>query len=667
MKVLLPEGTEIQGFERELKTTLEQAKIAGYALMGFSFREARARGARLHEIDALVVMEPGVFVCLEAKRYEGKWTGSANQKWLCDDKEIKAGGGNPYKQVREYSFVIKNKLASGVFNNIDRLRVYHFVVAPDKAIFDIDDAVINTFQPQSSISICHLSRIANALGSIKANEQVAAKFMEIGSEKIISELTGISLERLEKIINSQPPEPPILVATTSEQVSEIPISVATTSEQVSETPIPVATTSEQVSETPIPVATTSEQVSETPIPVATNLKLISKASYRKFKILTCLVGVIGVGIFTIQHYFNQRLCETATETRVNGICYKDISKKPLVVGIITSPNQYSEFKTYLKNQLGSQAIDVVVEGNSEITNKEAQDHITNKKWDIVFANSPMNGMKAKDNNYKWASRMYAKYPPTYQSALFVRYNSPIKSIDDIKSTTTIALGDFNSASSFYMPAYDLYGKSMTVTAGHRSSKIREQVAKGQADIGAVVYSTVKDDPQFRVIQVSREIPSTGVYLSPKLTPATQQQIQNILENAPKKIKEQANYDTGEEPDYKKFRTIALRVNQVLSCANFSINPVQFFCNANGIIGRVAGFTNQSNGMIRLRLERENHQTCQVFVSTQTLNKITDGSSPENINRKQVNIIGVEPIELEDGTCQLTIENPTQLVVLPSVT
>lgn len=642
MKVLLPEGTELQGFERELKTTLEQAHLAGYAFMGFSFKEALC--ARLHEIDALVVMEPGVFVCLEAKGYKGKWTGSANEKWFSDNQEIQAVGGNPYKQVERYSLVIKDKLQS-IFQDI-KFWVNYFVVAPDKAQFEIEGAVINTFQPGKSVQICHLSRIEQVLGSIKTTEGVAARFNEVGIKKIISELTGISLEELEKIIIGQPPKPPISVETTSEPVPEpLPISVETTPEPVPEPP-------------PISVETTPELVPKSP----------HKTSIHPSIILTCLVGV-GIFITAVSvsgHYFNQRLCETATETRVNGICYKDISKKPLVIGILTSPNQYAEFKTYLKNQLGSQAIDVVVEGDSKITYKEAQDHITNKKWDIVFANSPMNGMKAKDNNYKWASRMYAKYPPTYQSALFVRSNSPIKSIDDIKSTTTIALGDFNSASSFYMPAYDLYGKSMTVTAGHRSSKIREQVAKGQADIGAVVYSTVKDDPQFRVIQVSREIPSTGVYLSPKLTPATQNQIQNILENAPKKIKEQANYDTGEEPEYKEFRTIALRANQVLSCANFSINPVQFFCNANGIIGRVAGFTNQSNGMIRLRLERENHQTCQVFVFSQTLNKITDGSSPENINRKQVNIIGLEPIELEDGTCQLTIENPTQLVVLPSV-
>lgn len=625
MKVLLPEGVELQGFERELKTTLEQAQLAGYALMGFAFREAFS--SNLHQIDALVVMEPGVFVCLEAKGYKGKWTGSANETWFSDNKKIEAVGGNPYIQVERYSLVIKDKLRSCIFQDIP-FWVNYFVVAPDTTKFEIEGAVINTFQSGRSVQICNLSRIQQILGSIRTRESVAAKFNEVGIKKIISELTGISLEKIEILINVQPPDP---------------------------TPV----------EPPNPVGITVEPPPEKDtIPVGITVEPPHNKYIHFSKILSCFV-VGGAGIFTILYYFNQTPCETATETRVNSICYKDITKKPLIVGIVTSPKQYSEFKTYLKKQLGSQARDVVVEGNSEITYKEAQNNISKNKWDIVFANSPMNGMRAKDNSYKWLYRMFPKYPLTYQSALFVRSDSSIKSIKDIKPTTTIALGDFNSASSFYMPAYDLYGKSMTVTAGHRSSKIRELVANKQADIGAVVYSTIKDDPQFRVIQISREIPGTGVYLSPKLTPTVQKQIQNILENAPKKIKEQANYDIGKEPDYKQFRTIALRVDQVLSCANFSRNPVQFFCNATsqGILGRVAGFTNQGNGTIRLRLERENHKTCQVFVSSQTLNKITDGSSPEIINRKQVNIIGVEPIELEDRTCQLTIENPTQLVVL----
>ncbi|MEH2377835.1 MAG: PhnD/SsuA/transferrin family substrate-binding protein [Nostoc sp.] len=627
MKVLLPQGVEVQGFERELKTTLEQAQLAGYALMGFAFREALS--SKLHEIDALVVMEPGVFVCLEAKGYKGKWTGSANETWFSDNQEIKAVGGNPYIQVERYSLVIKDKLRSCIFQDIN-FWVNYFVVAPDQTQFEIKDAVINSFQHGRSVQICNVSRIEQVLGSIRTRENVAAKFNEVGIKKIISELTGISLEKIE-----------ILIGQPTDSGTQI----------VSTLPIPVDPPIKRVGKPP-------------PIAVAPPIKLHDNKYIYPSIILTCFV-VVGVGIFAVWYYFNQRPCETATETRVNSICYKDITKKPLVIGIITSPNQYSEFKTYLKKQLGSQAINVVVEGNSEITYKDAQNNISKNKWDIVFANSPMNGMRAKDNNYKWLARMYPKYPLTYESVLFVRSDSRIKSIEDIKSTTTIALGDLNSASSFYMPAYNLYGKSITVTAGHRSSKIRELVANKQADIGAVVYTTVKDDPQFRLIQISREIPGTGVYLSPKLTPTIQKQIQNILENAPKRIKKQANYDRGEEPDYKEFRTIALRADQVLSCANFSRNPVQFFCNATsqGILGRVAGLTKQGNGMIRLRLERENHQTCQVFVSSQTLNKIMDASSPEIINRKQVNIIGVEPIELQDGTCELTIENPTQLVVL----
>ncbi|MHC5726582.1 MAG: nuclease-related domain-containing protein, partial [Nostoc sp.] len=125
MKVLLREGVELEGFERELKTTLQQAQLAGYALMGFAFREVL--NSKLHEIDALVVMEPGVFVCLEAKGYKGKWTGSPNETWFCDNQEIKAVGGNPYIQVERYSLVIKDKLRSCIFQDIP-FWVNYFVV-----------------------------------------------------------------------------------------------------------------------------------------------------------------------------------------------------------------------------------------------------------------------------------------------------------------------------------------------------------------------------------------------------------------------------------------------------------------------------------------------------------------------------------------------------------
>ena len=321
----------------------------------------------------------------------------------------------------------------------------------------------------------------------------------------------------------------------------------------------------------------------------------------------------------------------------------------------------------MEQELSSQVSDVVIEGNSEITYQEVQDKIAQKKWDIVFARSPMNGMRAKDNNYQWVARMFPDLPSTYQSALFVRSDSSIQSIYDLKTDTTVALGDFSSASSFYVPAYDLYGKSMTVISGNRGSEIIELVSTGNADVGAAVYGTIADDPRFRIIHVSREIPGTGVYLSPNLLPAIQRQISQALIDAPQDIKDEANYGPGDEPNYETLRLISIRADEVLSCADFSNNPVQFFCasTSEGILGKISGFTNEGDGAIRLRLEQESGGVCQIHTSLQVLSQVPGGTSPGVLNRKKVSIIGVEPVQLEDGTCKISVTDPTQLTVIES--
>jgi len=190
MRVLLPKGTKLEGFERELQSTLEKADLAGYAFMGFTFREIRS--SRLHEIDALVVMEPGVFVCLEAKGYRGTWTGNPNGVWFCNDQKIRAVNTNPYRQVRRYSHVIRDRLRHETFKGIN-LWVNHFVVAPDGTNFKIKDAVINQFQHGNVASVCHLSRIEQVLGSIRASEAVANRVNEVGLISIINELVGHEL------------------------------------------------------------------------------------------------------------------------------------------------------------------------------------------------------------------------------------------------------------------------------------------------------------------------------------------------------------------------------------------------------------------------------------------------------------------------------------------
>jgi ABC-type phosphate/phosphonate transport system substrate-binding protein len=383
-----------------------------------------------------------------------------------------------------------------------------------------------------------------------------------------------------------------------------------------------------------------------------------------------IFGALALGLLATAssiYLWNNRPCEVSTEARISGACYKNLTRTPLVIGVLTNPEDYVGLKAHLQEQFDDQILDVVIEGNYDTSYQDARNEIAQLNWDIAFAYSPMNGITARDNGYSWVGRMFPALPTAYQSALYVRADSSIQSINDITSSTIVALGNFGSASSFYMPAYDLFGKSFSVMMGYRSSEIKEMVANGQVDIGAGTYSAVKDEPLFRVIHASREIPGSGVYLSPKLSPVDQRRIREILLNAPEEIKsgDQANYSAGDEPDYSEFREISLKSEEVLRCADFDQNPVQFFCNQlpEGITGRISGWTNQDNDLVSLKLIEEGNKIYYIAVPLQVLSGVPNGTSPGAINGKVVNVVDVQPQERKDGAFDLHITAPNQLIVL----
>ena len=193
-----------------------------------------------------------------------------------------------------------------------------------------------------------------------------------------------------------------------------------------------------------------------------------------------------------------------------------------------------DFFSFLKGE----QIKIIVEGDRELSYQEAKNRITNKEWDIAFTLSPVISATAKENGYLFSSRMFPGKPKNYQSAIFVKADSKISSIDDIKTNNTIALGDFNSASSFYMPIYELYGKTLSINMKNRGQDILKMVKSGKVDLGAAAYGdTVSNqDHDIRVILLSRNIPGSGVYLSPHLNGQDRQTITKVLKEASADIK-----------------------------------------------------------------------------------------------------------------------------------
>lgn len=357
---------------------------------------------------------------------------------------------------------------------------------------------------------------------------------------------------------------------------------------------------------------------------------------------------------------------------------QSLQTSSLTIGILSNPSSYQELTTYLRSQFGNK-VQIVLDGDESIPYEEARKRMINKEWDIAFTLSPILSLAAKNNDYHFAARMFPNNPPYYQATLFTKSTSSIQSLNDLKSTNTIAMGDFNSASSFYVPAYDLFGKSLRVDMGHRGKDIKDLVKTGKADVGAAAYEAVANDKDLRIIHLSKDIPGSNVYLSPKLSESDRQIITKLLLNAPEKIRKQANYGGGEESDYSQLIKISQRTEEILRCAKFQQNPVYFYCSDNSpnpkpnnsnntseILGRINGWSHQDSETETFKLSGKDNKFYQIVIPRKILNQVPGASNPIALQGKEVKIINVAPQKAQGQMFELKITEPNQLTVLENI-
>jgi ABC-type phosphate/phosphonate transport system substrate-binding protein len=360
-------------------------------------------------------------------------------------------------------------------------------------------------------------------------------------------------------------------------------------------------------------------------------------------------------------------------------------KTSLTLGVVTTPynpqENYTALEQHLEKQLSAKmgsSIDIKIdpiEIKGENPLQQARNRLAEQKWDIAFTTSPILSISAMNNDYEFVARMFPQ-SPKFESSLFVLNESPIQGINDLTPDKTIALGEISNPSNFYIPVYDLYGKILKVDRGNPDTQsIVEKVKSAQADVGAAPYQIVSTDPQLRVIQRSRSIPLSGVYLSPNLSESERVSIQNSLLNASEDIQKKAQYGAGEEPDYQYLSGITNRVDTILSCVDLDRQPIQFFCseskestqngsndNAEGIVarGQVNGY--QMNGEnITLTLNGEGNQTYRIFVSRPLLDRIPNAIPLAELQDKTIQISNTEPTQ-NGSTIDFKIDRPEQLTV-----
>jgi hypothetical protein len=191
MDILVPPGLILRGLEAKLYEYLQREKdLSGIALLGFAFTKQQ------HHVDAVLILNPGIIVCLEAKNYGDVWAGNANKQWTSSKRCINSSGINPYDQCRTYSLAIKNNLEEALGYSF---LVRSIVVAPSHASFRIDDAVINRIGSINAITIFNLYAINKLTRQVKVSPRDEEAFTQAGGvHGIVQLLLNISREELEQ-------------------------------------------------------------------------------------------------------------------------------------------------------------------------------------------------------------------------------------------------------------------------------------------------------------------------------------------------------------------------------------------------------------------------------------------------------------------------------------
>lgn len=398
------------------------------------------------------------------------------------------------------------------------------------------------------------------------------------------------------------------------------------------------------------------------------MQLLSKSKNKVIVLSAISLAIalaIGAGIFKTWQL--NKPCGNKSEKRVWGTCYKNLAVEPLVIGIASPPKDenYSALAAYLQKQLN-----IKVEIDRDTPYQQNSQRIASKEWDIAFTRSPIFSILAEDNRYFGIATMYPNRPFYYRSALYVRADSEIQSIADINSTTTIALGSPESAPTFHLPIYTLYGKSLKIDTGYSPTKTKELVKLGKIDMASSRYDAIKNDSQLRIIHISKAIPGAGVYLSPNLSQDDREKVINILSNAPAEVRSEANYLIKKIPDYDELRKILFRTESILSCPGFKVNSLSLekttdvFCKhqqQNIIQGQVTEYTVSTPEDIEFKVVTPANAVYRVMVSRQTLNRIP--INPIDAVDESIQLKNVVPKRLNDGSWQVIVTAPNQLVLL----
>ena len=219
----------------------------------------------------------------------------------------------------------------------------------------------------------------------------------------------------------------------------------------------------------------------------------------------------------------------------------------LVIGVVEyeeqarSIKQYSDLQNYLSIKLKS-----IVEIEPAYNEIHALKQIAEKKWDMVFASPGLTAIAIYRHQYQPVLPLEGV--EELRSVIVTNNDSPFKTHRDLNGKS-IALGQEGSATSYYLPIYNLYGLSLQkVLFSPTPQTSLEWLEQGKVVAAALSLQEFNQHrrnfqpKQFRIIHIdSHIIPPGAVVVSNKISPQKIQSIQNAMTEAPSHIAASAKF------------------------------------------------------------------------------------------------------------------------------
>ncbi len=197
------------------------------------------------------------------------------------------------------------------------------------------------------------------------------------------------------------------------------------------------------------------------------------------------------------------------------------------------------------NEVLSQETRSVVELEPVYNERKALEELARGSWSMVFASPGLTAIAIDD--YQYIPLFPAQGSNQLRSVLVVQSDSPARSLSDLNGSI-LGLGQPGSATSYYLPLYDLYGSTLeAIEFVPTPAEMLGRLDEGEVDIGALAKHEfdshrVEFPPdRFRILHTSRGIPRGAVLLGPQVDRNQQVLLTSVMNQLPPDIAEDVGY------------------------------------------------------------------------------------------------------------------------------